>query len=165
MWFQRAEYRDLTGDGRIDTLLLTATGTRPESLHVQFTIRSAGRTVYEETWSSAYYFAYDAPVESIPTVRVRSAVSRHLGRFFAAESFGRLSSADSAEAFDILPYEVCGDSVARGPGCPARVIARTWRDLLASARVTFTFFSGGEYTRTIAWSRRARRFYVVFSCC
>ena len=153
------------GDGGVDTLLLVATGTRAESLQVRFRIRSAGKVVYEATWPSELYFAYDAPVESIPGPRLRAVVLRHLDQFLEPDAFGRLSAADSAAALEILPYEVCGDSLATASRCPSDLVTQAWRGVLASARRTFTVFSGGEHTRTIAWSRRAQRFYVVFSCC
>lgn len=44
-------------------------------------------------------------------------------------------------------------------------ILRVWQDLARRRPMTFTFFSGGEYTRTIVWSPVVRRFVIVFSCC
>ena len=44
-------------------------------------------------------------------------------------------------------------------------IVRAWQDLVRRRPMTFTFFSGGEDTRTIVWSAIVRRFVVVFSCC
>ena len=44
-------------------------------------------------------------------------------------------------------------------------ILRAWRELARVRPTTFTFFSGGEYTRTIVWSAVVQKFVVVWSCC
>jgi hypothetical protein len=37
--------------------------------------------------------------------------------------------------------------------------------MLDASLPTFVFFSGGEYTRTIAWSPSAGRFFSIWECC
>jgi hypothetical protein len=67
-----------------------------------------------------------------------------------------------------LPQD-SAESIARHYARTAPVdsgrILRAWQDLAHGHRVTFTFFSGGEYIRTIVWSRTLGRFVVVFACC
>jgi len=193
LWYRAVHARDVTGDGIPDTLILEATGRRVDSLEVTLNIRSQGRRLYHERWLSTYYFAYDAPTDSIPESTRRTQVFRHLSEFFSPERFSPLTTAGgswkprddqdprSAIAFDIK-YRRARDSLTRAHTQPDSVgsiasrhawsapfdtsyVLRIWQELATTRRVTFTFFSGGEYTRTIVWSPILGRFVVVFSCC
>lgn len=161
--------RDLTKDGRPDSLQLIAIGQRPESLRVTFSVTSGGETRYQASWSE-WYFIYDRLIDSIPAAERSKRVGDHLNEFFLPQDFGTVSPDDSSDAFDILPYEVCGQPagtpVAEGrESCPAGLVRSILQDIVALSPPTFRFFSGGEHSRIIAWSRQLRRFVVIFACC
>jgi hypothetical protein len=196
-WYRATHIRDLTGDGTPDTLILTARGSRVDSLTVTFRIRSQGQQLYRETWLSTWYFQYDLPIDSIPERVKRDRVFKHLHEFFDAQNFSLLdttpgirpwhpTSADdddprSTIAFD-LKYSRALDSLRRqhidsvtaeakardyastAPIDTQRILA-AWEGMVRARPVTFAFYSGGEYSRIIAWSEGLRRFVIVFSCC
>src|SRR6266478_9218793 len=62
VWYRAQIARDLTGGARLDTLLLEARGTRPDSLRVVFLVRTDGREVYRQAWSTEY----DLQDEALP---------------------------------------------------------------------------------------------------
>jgi hypothetical protein len=134
-------------------------------------VASGEETRYNASWRSEWYFIYDRPIDSIPAAQLSKRVNDHLNEFFLPQDFGTLSPDDSSDAFDILPYEICGQPagtpVAEGrePSCPDGLVRSVWRDIVALAPPTFRFFSGGEHSRIIAWSRQLQRFVVIFACC
>jgi hypothetical protein len=196
-WYRAVEARDLTGDGVPETLAVAAEGTHLDSLRITFTISSGGRVLYEESWWSAWYFVYDAPLDSIPEARKRARILGHLEEFFEPGAFGALAgpppgapgvsaTAPGDEPLDHISAQLRApalrDSLARAGVDSATAALRaeqeayaggawhsdaraTWREMYERAPTTFTFFSGGEHTRTIAWSGRHWRFFTVESCC
>ena len=52
LWYSVRAVRDLTGDGRVDTLTLEAVGRRPDSLQMTFRIRGARGELFRAEWSS-----------------------------------------------------------------------------------------------------------------
>ena len=106
VWYRRqfVQY-DLTGDGRADTLILRATGKRVDSLFIDLSIHSAGRTTYHDTWLSTSYFQYDDPIESIPEPRKRTAVFRHLREVLVASAFAPF--AGSSFTYMPKPHRPC----------------------------------------------------------
>ena len=195
MWFRAVDHRDFTEDGVPDTLILQATGKRVDSLQITFEIRSQGRRLYHEHWLSTWYFQNDGPVDNIGESVKRERVFRHLREFFQPRRYGALDTAGAGKQWSpedgddprstvafYLSYDEAFDSLTRAQvdseaaasrarkyAWTARVdtqkISRAWQAMVRRRPVTFTFFSGGEYTRTIAWSQILGRFVVVFSCC
>jgi len=88
----------------------------------------------------------------------RSSIAFHLKYTRVLDSL-RLQHIDSATA----------ESRAREYAWSAPVdtakIVDAWQALLRARPLTFTFYSGGEYIRTIVWSARLSTFVVTFSCC
>ena len=195
VWYRALVERDVTGDGVPDTLILQASGKRVDSLQITFDIRSQGRRLYHEHWLSTWYFQYDAPVDSIPESVKRDRVFRHLREFFQPQRYGALNTVGAGKPWSqdddddprttiafSLKYEEAFDSLtrahvdsqaaesrarkyARTAAVDTQKISRAWEAMVRQRPVTFTFFSGGEYTRTIAWSEVLKRFVIVFSCC
>lgn len=99
VWYRAQVARDLTGEGRPDTLLLEARGTRPDSLHVVFRIRSEGREVYRLAWSNEDEFGdFPLPRETRPRADSMARVTKR--RFDAFLSADRLAPLDSSQATD-----------------------------------------------------------------
>ena len=188
IWF-RSQFAqiDLTGDGRPDTLILRATGKRIDGLVVDLRIRSRGRLLFRDSWSSASYFQYDAPLDSIPDATKREKVLHHLREVLVASAFapfapggepgpdiGTMSSYLALQiATDSLRrIGVGGDSLLRTSHRVARqmtpdtaLLQRAWSALVSRRPRTFTYFSGGESTQVIVWSAVLGRFVTVFACC
>lgn len=95
VWYRHLVLRDLTTDGLPDSLQLVASGQRPESLRITFTITSGGATRYQAVWRSQWYFIYERPIDSIPEAEQTKHVNDHLHEFFQPQAFGRLNPADS----------------------------------------------------------------------
>lgn len=89
-WHRVQRVIDITGDGKPDTLSLTAFGTEPDTLHIVLQIHSAGRVVYTDRWVNTDEFIdYDSA-----TVRDRRALARDVRRkldsFFADSNFSQI---------------------------------------------------------------------------
>ncbi len=191
VWLQKEVVRDLTGDGAPDTLQLTAVGRQSDSLTISLVIRVAGRVAYRDTWKSIYYFQYDLPIHTLRRVYIDSLVRAELNGFFSPESFQPpdtqhlVESADEDEhgARSHIAREMKQGRYLREHGIARdqlstsdyRAIDRITvdsgevnaiaNDILRHTKLAFTYFSGGEDTRTIAWSTLKRRFYVIWGCC
>lgn len=185
----RSVERDLTGDGQPERLRLALSGTEPGDLEVAFTVSSGGRELFSEDWNSRLYFVYAEPIEDIPPDSVRARVRDRVSEFFAAEKFGKVAVDDMvtpaiatdliarqlayAEALESLPddmpeeeAELAAHDRANADSDRYRAEASAiWREMLDASLPTFVFFSGGEYTRTIAWSPSAGRFFSIWECC
>src|SRR6266480_4842838 len=97
VWYRAQVARDLTGDGHPDTLLLEARGTRPDSLHVVFRIRSEGREVYRLAWSNEDEFG-DFPLPREVGARADSLARVAKRRFDAFLNPDRFASLDNSQA-------------------------------------------------------------------
>jgi hypothetical protein len=192
VWFHKTVTRDLTGSARPDTLELTAIGHQPDSLNVSLVIKVAGRVAYRDTWKSVYYFQYDDAVEKLPRAHVDSVVRAHLNKFFGDDDLGSVDTADlrkpAGENEDGARSRIArqlkedrymqqhgigsrddlspGDyqAIRRMPVDTSEVTAIA-TNILRHTKVSFTYFSGGESTQTIAWSPSRRRFFSVWGCC
>lgn len=118
VWYRAQVARDLTGSGRPDTLFLEARGPRPDSLHVVFLVRTDGREVYRQGWSTEYDFQdYDFPGEASARSDSMARIERRrLGAFLASERFAPLDTSQAKE-----PWEVGGG--CEGVGDPRDCIA------------------------------------------
>jgi hypothetical protein len=177
---------DLTGDGAPEHLTLLADGPRYDSLDVRLEIRGNDDAVlYADDWGSEMYFKYE-PAAGQADSTIRRKVVALLDRVLSDTAFvrprgGRGNSpivADtSAIRYDVaeqtwrashgvapfapLPTSAYGaiDSVRVDPARIQRIAGEL------AAAPTFTYFSGGELTRTLAWSSSERRFVRLFECC
>ena len=168
-WWEHTVARDLTGDGRAETLRLVARGYRPESLKVTFSITAVDSVLYTLSWPSDGYFAYEGPIESIPPSRLAERTRSALSRFLNDDAFGTTAEVDSGEAVETISHQLCvtfaNGTYATDPSCLDTLVRPLWQDMVRRNVVTFSFGSGGEVSRTIVWSTRMRRFLEVFACC
>jgi len=71
-WHRVQRVIDMTGDGRSDTLTLTAFGTQPDTLNLELRIRSGGRVIFADHWlNSDEFIDYDSAM-----VKNRQALAR-----------------------------------------------------------------------------------------
>lgn len=162
VWYEKATERDLTGDGRPETLLLRALGSAPDSLIIRFTIEGTGGTLYRAQWlSSWYFFYYPEPLDSIPRETVERTVRRHLEEFLSPDKFRRVRDEPG-----LTPEErELGDAYALDYYAGRARADSILQEMLDRNVPTFTYFSGYELIRTIAWSPSKGRFYVILECC
>ncbi len=109
VWYRAQIARDLTGDGRPDTLVLEARGTRPDSLHAVFRIRSDGREVYRQDWSNEDEFE-DFPFPEEPRARADSIARfarRRLEAFLSPNRFAPLDISQAKEPWEIGEGHAC----------------------------------------------------------
>lgn len=194
-WFAQTYSVDVTADGVPDSLLLRAFGARIDSLCVEFSVVVDDTVRFRDFWLTDWYFIYDGPVGDLDSATVWDRVQDQLTSFFDRDQFGELDApssvwgvplADGAEPREHVLWDYTfqhardsllaqGVDSARAAGMArlqawngphdSTAVRAIWDDMKAHPPLTFTFFSGGEHTRTIAWSRLERRFLVVFSCC
>jgi len=109
VWYRADIARNLTSDGRPDTLLLEARGTRPDSLHVLFRIRSNGREVYREAWSNGDEFEdLDLPEEPRARADAIAGYARmRLEAFLSPDRFASLDTSQAKEPWKIGQGHVC----------------------------------------------------------
>lgn len=183
---------DLTGDGVPESLVVTAIGARPDSLQVRLEIRSKdGGLLYADSWSSRWYFTYDADFASVPDSARERRVREQLDRLLSDSAFtaaGGAKRTDSGQRhtamreaiqFDVAEHRWRTEhGVPRGAELPiaghealndyARRIPADSVERLVSelwGMPTFRYFAGGEVTYIVAWSGRLGRFVRIFACC
>jgi hypothetical protein len=87
----------------------------------------------------------------------------------AADAFGTVNSVNRADAVETITHQVCvkfsGGAFTSDSACADTLAAPLWENMSRLKTVTFSFGSGGEVSRTIAWSAPMQRFLEVFACC
>jgi hypothetical protein len=177
---------DLTGDGAPEHLTLVAHGPRYDSLDVRLEIRGSDDAVlYAADWGSEMYFKYE-PAAGQADSTIRRKVTALLDRVLSDTAFvrprgGRGNGPVVADTSTIR-YDVAEQTWRTSHGvAPFAPLPTSAYGAIDSVRVdmarvqriagevaaapTFTYFSGGELTRTLAWSPSERRFVRIFECC
>lgn len=193
LWYEASVLRDVSGDGRPDSLSLRVEGPHPIRATARLAILLDEGVLYREEWPTARYLdsssdirterALEAAAETV-LVRLRSV--------FDTDNFRPLTELPGvAEGFDSAPrgtlayhlaYEATLDSLlaagvsegeaaerARRAGFEARPddpeAAAVWQALLRRNVSTFRIDRGALAGVTIVWSEEEGRFLVVESCC
>lgn len=183
---------DLTGDGVPESLVVNAAGDRPDSLQVRLEIRARdGELLYADSWSSRWYFNYDADFASVPDSARERRVREQLDRLLSDSAYtaaARATRTDSVqrrgEMRDAIRFDVAEHRWRAGHGVPAgaelpiaghealneyarRIPADSVERLVDElwGMPTFRYFAGGEVTLIVAWSGRLGRFVRIFACC
>ncbi len=154
LWYKHVLQRDVTGDGRAESLVLRAYGTRGDSLQILFTIMSGGDEVFRTTWQSESELV-DPPLPSTPS---RAALDSFM-RVRLDAFFNRLdiSSVDTSAIGNGSKPSDCPNNAA---DCRAIV-----DDIRRNTKYQLTFSYGYESIITIAWSERFHRFVEIAACC
>ena len=160
--------RDLTGDGSAETLLVIGVGRTIDDLNADFTIESAGTTVYRfKLQPLTRTVGFDAGRRVIPAEEHRVRLNEFGRWFFAQEKFQQ-----PAEFVDSLRASAPGrlaeipDVIARHrQDSDPRSGGAIWDEILKSPTTIFTFSPGGDAIAAIGWSTVAGRFYPILECC
>lgn len=182
---------DLTGDGRNERVIATASGPVYDSLEVAITIVAERRdTLWHESWPSLLYFKYD-PIEGKADTTIARVVRDHVEQLVAQDRFTmdgglppelRRGGDPTALMRDAVRYHLAEQSyrlradLAPVDPTPPDALSRINADDVPATRVaaviaeveavpSFMYFAGGEATYVIAWSEREAAFIRIYSCC
>ena len=143
LWYRRATHLDLTGDGRQDSAVLVARGSRPDSLDVELTLFVAGEPAHTETWRSDYEL-----IDVEPAVRQGPQLDRYM-----RERLDRAVLSVEIEPLDTGSVRAVSET--------PEVLKEL--DPLPAVQVALAY--GYETTMALAWNASRRRFVVLYSCC
>jgi len=160
--------RDLTGDGKPETLRVVGVGPTIDNLDATFTIESAGRTIYRFKLAPlTRTVGFDAGRHVISAAQHRARL-REFGRwFFAEQKFQRPAEfVDSLRVMARLRVPEIPDVIARDrQASDTRAGSVIWQEIRNAPVTIFTFSPGGDAIEAIGWSTRAGRFYRLLDCC
>ena len=160
--------RDLTGDGKPETLRVVGVGPTIDNLDVTFTIESEGKTIYrfKLTWLTRDV-GFDAGRRLLSAEQHRARLEEFQQWFFAKEKFQRPTEfVESLRVMAHLRVDEIPDVIARDrPPSETRDGGEIWKEILNSPVTIFTFSPGGDALVAIGWSARAGRFYRLLECC
>ncbi|HSJ32061.1 MAG TPA: hypothetical protein VK933_11550 [Longimicrobiales bacterium] len=189
--YRRERSIDFTGDGRSETLIVTATGPSLDSADVALTIEGVrGDTLWHESWPTQLYFKYDA-AEGKADTTVTRIIQDHLDELLAEDRITmagglpqllrqggdpdavmrealryHLAELDYRHRFDLTP----ADSMP--PQAYSAIDAADISNERVNAvlselegKPSLMYYAGGEATYVIAWSEREGAFVRIYSCC
>ena len=142
-WYRRATYLDLTGDGRQDSAVVVARGSRPDSLDVELTLFVAGVARHTEEWRSDYEL-----IDVAPALRERPQLDRYM-----RDRLDQAVSSVQVEPLDTGTVREISDS--------PEVLEEI--NPLPTVQVVLAY--GYETAMALAWDASRRRFAVLYACC
>jgi hypothetical protein len=160
--------RDLTGDGKPETLRVAGVGHTVDSLAVTFSIEASGRTIYRFSLAPlTRTVGFDAGRRTMSAGEHRARLKEFGPRFFADAKFQSPSAfVDSLRVWARGRVAKIPELIARDQQPTDSVSAiRIWGDIQNSPATIFTFSPGGDAIVAIGWSARAQRFYRLLECC
>lgn len=160
--------RDLTGDGKPETLRLAGTGRSVDSMQFTFTIDDAGRTIYRAQIHLPPRSEYDRDARS-RRMDYHAWLKDDVGKYFFDERKFRTPSGFVAmlrEHAESHTREIAS-VIARDRSSPPDFATANeiWNEIQRSGVTTFEFSQGGDAFTVIAWSVRDQRFYRLIECC
>lgn len=160
--------RDLTGDGKPETLRVVGVGPTIDNLDVTFTIESEGKTIYRSRLTPlTHSVGFDAGRRMLSAEQHRARLEEFRHWFFAKEKFQRPTEfVESLRVMARLRVAEIPDAIARDTQ-PSEMRAgdEIWKEILNSPVTIFSFSPGGDAIVAIGWSARAGRFYRLLECC
>lgn len=160
--------RDLTGDGKPETLRVVGVGPTRNNLDVTFTVESEGKTIYRFKLAPLTRSAgFDAGRRRLSADQHRARLEEFRQRFFANEQFQRPAAfVDRLRTMSGTRVAEIPDAIARDrQPSETRDGGEIWKEILNSPVTVFTFSPGGDEVVAIGWSARAGRFYRLLECC
>lgn len=160
--------RDLTGDGKPETLRLVGVGPAIDDLDITFTIESEGRTIYRSKMMPlTRSVGFDAGRRTLSLEQFRARLEEFPRGFFGKEKF--LPPAAFVDHLHSMSREAVADipkAIARDrPPAETRDGGEIWKEIFNSPVTIFEFSPGGDSVVAIGWSARAGRFYRLLECC
>ena len=160
--------RDLTGDGKAETLRVVGVGRTLDSLDVTFTIAAGDSVIFRTRLAPlTRTTGFDADRRIISIREHQARLAAFADWFFDSTHFvspsaflddlkrsapGRIAEIASVADRDRRPQE-------------GRRGTAIWEEIRQSRVTIFTFSPGGDALTAIGWSRHARRFYRLLECC
>lgn len=160
--------RDLTGDGRPETLRVVGVGRTIDNLDATLTIESAGRPVFRFTLAPlTRTIGYDAGRRTVSVDEHQVRLKEFGQQFFATEKFQRPTQfVEGLRAMAPGRVAEIPDVIRRGRAPDeTREASTIWEEILKSPVTIFTFSPGGDRIEAIGWSAQAGRFYRLLECC
>jgi hypothetical protein len=160
--------RDLTGDGKPETLRVVGVGPTRDNLEATFTIESEGQTIYRFKLAPlTRSVGYDAGRRMLSAEEHRARLEEFPQWFFAKEKFQRPAAfVDGLRVMSRTAVAEIPDAIARDRHpSETRSGDEIWQEILHSRGTIFTFSPGGDAIVAIGWSARAGRFYRLLECC
>ena len=160
--------RDLTGDGKPETLRLVGVGPSLDSLAVTFTIESSGQMIFRmqlEPFTRNVGFDGGRNVESAEQHRARL---KDFGQWFFADAKFQSPSAFVADLRNSVPDHMAliPEAISHDrPGTDSIQARVIWQEIQRTKVTVFTFSPGGDGIKAIAWNSRTHRFYNLLECC
>ncbi|MCZ6918104.1 MAG: hypothetical protein O7I93_15130 [Gemmatimonadetes bacterium] len=173
-WYSRVVERDLTGDGQREILEVRAVGETSDDLTITFRVIADGRDIYATEWDSRAYFTDDDSGDAERRdAQVRSALAEFFDRGFAPVTHTHpFMGTPLPEAWRPNPESddprewIARELRAAGRGdVDAAAVTAIWDEMVGRGALGFSFSTGGQERRRIAWSPRLGRFLVIWSCC
>ena len=189
--YHRERSIDFTGDGRSETVIVTATGPALDSADVALTIEGAqGDTLWHETWPTQLYFKYDA-AEGKADTTVTRIIQNHLDELLAEDRITmagglpallrqagdpdavmrealryHLAELDYRHRFDLTPADEL-PTQAYSAIDAADISNERVNAVLSEldGKPSLMYYAGGEAKYVIAWSEREGAFVRIYSCC
>jgi hypothetical protein len=163
--------RDLTGDGRLETISLVGRGRSIDSLAVRLVITAGSDTIYVDDLAPiTRRVGFDGPVRT----RTRPEQRRHLrdleAFYFGGETFrhaadfiAMLEQAAPRHLDEVVPLiaRQWSGHAAREMGSAEEV----WAEIRRRNGIVFQYARGGDGLTAIAWSTGDQRFYRLWECC
>lgn len=142
-WYERSRAIDLTGDGRADTVRLTAEGARPDSMPVRMVFIVDGAEKFREEWGSSYELSWRDP---------------------GTRAGARLEPLLRARLDTVLASVRVEPLTGRTPGVMAEDSA-ILKDISPWPRERIIFSYGFESQPNLFWDAPRERFVRLWSCC
>ncbi len=163
-----AAERDLTGDGKSESLRLVGIGASVDSLNVTFTVEDGGRTIFRASVRLASRTQYERRLRSILRMEYRDWL-KDVGTSFFAEVKFQKPGAFLARLRESIPGRITEiPSIIAGQRATVRdslTGADIWNEIQRADVTLFEFSTGGDAVTAIGWSRRDGKFYRLFECC
>lgn len=162
--------RDLTGDGKPETLRLVGVGRSIDTLQLTFTIESAGQVLLSESHGAiTRRIGYDADRSVRSAAQQRAFIRDYGGWFFDPRKFMTpddfmkkllQNGTGGGEYVREIP-----ERIAESRGGDTVVAKAIWDDARRRRLTVFEYSPGGDTIEAIVWSDRDGRFVRLISCC
>jgi hypothetical protein len=160
--------RDLTGDGRAETLRVVGVGRTVDSLDLTFTIAADDSVIFSIRLAPLTRMVrFDAGRRLVTPREHQARLVEFAGWFFDSTKFMSPSAFvdDLQRATQGRVAEIPRVADRDRHSQERRHGSAIWEEIRTSPVTIFTFSAGGDALTAIGWSRHSRRFYRLLECC